>query len=97
MPFPVTFLLLFPVAISVDDQEGKNSKTGHKQNDHHRLVAPDIFQKTGHIRVHFTVSYTFFCRSQICDATASKSLSKRNLRLTLAIGRKGATLHVSVR
>jgi hypothetical protein len=40
--FVVAFLLLFPVAVGVYDQQDKNDRAAHEQNDQQGLVAPDI-------------------------------------------------------
>jgi hypothetical protein len=47
-------LPFFPVTISVNHQKGKNHKAGNDENDNNGLMTPQIADKIGNIRIHFS-------------------------------------------
>jgi hypothetical protein len=56
--FRVASLLLFPMAIGINDQQGKNDQAGGKKDDNEWLIPPHIAHKTGEIGIHFRPIYT---------------------------------------
>jgi hypothetical protein len=62
--FRVASLLLFPMAMSVNDQQDKNNQADGEENDYERLISPHIAHKTGEIGIHFRPVYTMSWESQ---------------------------------
>jgi hypothetical protein len=56
--FRVASLLLFPMAVGINDQQGKNDQTGGKKDDNEWFISPHIAHKTGEIGIHFRPIYT---------------------------------------
>jgi hypothetical protein len=56
--FRMASFLLFPMAVGINDQQGKNNQTGGKKDDNERLISPHIAHKTGEIGIHFRPIYT---------------------------------------
>ncbi|MGD0745415.1 MAG: hypothetical protein ABSA45_09695 [Verrucomicrobiota bacterium] len=67
--FPgVTSFHFFPVAISVNDQQGENNQAADSQNGDAGLVTPHIAHKIGNILAHFP-TYTISVESETgCEA-----------------------------
>jgi hypothetical protein len=56
--FRVASFLLFPMAISVNDQQDKNNQADGEENDYERFISPQVAHKTGQIGIHFRSIYT---------------------------------------
>ena len=56
--FRMTSLLLFPMAISVNDQQDKNNQADGEENDNEWLISPNIAREIGEIGIHFRSIYT---------------------------------------
>ena len=64
----MTFLLSFPMDISVNDQEDKDEKTNQTQDDNDRLVLPYLAHKLKEVRTHGFLTYTILSETKIAGA-----------------------------
>lgn len=57
--FPAArFFLLLPVAMGVNDQQGKNDESADQQHNDYWLMFPDLAHEAGEIIKHLDLMYT---------------------------------------
>ena len=61
----LALLPLFPMAVSIDDQEDKYAETNKAQNDNDRPLVPKVAHKLEEVRAHrFDPTYTLLAETE---------------------------------
>ncbi|MBI3849783.1 MAG: hypothetical protein HY298_05765 [Verrucomicrobia bacterium] len=64
----MALLALFPMEISVNDQEDKNENTSKTEHDNDRLVVPHFAHKLEEVQIHGFSTYTISSETKIAVA-----------------------------